>query len=242
MSQIKSSKDIEKLGTILSVWAHPDDETFTSGGLLHIAVNNGQKVICLTATKGEDGVQDSKWQGQDMGKIREQEMYKAAEVLGIHSHHWLGYRDGLCESADKQEAALKISKLINMYKPDTILTFGKDGITGHSDHCCVSCWVDDAIRDADTKPAVYHAVHTRTQFDDYLTKMDEKLNIFFNTDEPPVKDAVDCDICIELSVEALGSKLKALEAMTSQTEKMFEIFDQKFLEKAFTTEAFVRAR
>ncbi len=46
MKQIHNFEDIKKLGTILSVWAHPDDETFTCGGILATAVKNGQQVVC----------------------------------------------------------------------------------------------------------------------------------------------------------------------------------------------------
>lgn len=242
MKQIKTPQDIVELGTILSVWAHPDDETFTAGGLLYLASKNHQKVICVTATKGEDGIQDPKWSDGDLGSIREQEMHKAAEIIGIHEHHWLGYHDGLCENADKLEASKKVAKLIAQYRPDTILTFGKDGITGHSDHCCVSCWVDDAVEGIDTKPVIYHAVHTRGQFDNYLIEMDRQLNIFFNTDDPPIKPDAECDICVALPEVALNAKLQALESMTSQTERMFELFDKKYLKKAFITEAFVRPK
>jgi LmbE family N-acetylglucosaminyl deacetylase len=39
----KQAKMINSLGTIMSVWAHPDDETFTCAGIMRQAVNNGQK-------------------------------------------------------------------------------------------------------------------------------------------------------------------------------------------------------
>ena len=42
--KIKSSEDIKRLGTILFVGAHPDDETFTAAGIMAQAVKNGQKV------------------------------------------------------------------------------------------------------------------------------------------------------------------------------------------------------
>ena len=38
---------IAELGTILSVWAHPDDETYLAGGVMAAAVDAGQRVVCV---------------------------------------------------------------------------------------------------------------------------------------------------------------------------------------------------
>ena len=46
------------LGTVLSVWAHPDDETYLCGGLMADAVRRGNRVVCVTATRGELGSPD----------------------------------------------------------------------------------------------------------------------------------------------------------------------------------------
>src|SRR4249919_2707816 len=48
----------ELRGTILSVWAHPDDETYLAAGLMAAAVQAGQRVVCVTATRGELGSTD----------------------------------------------------------------------------------------------------------------------------------------------------------------------------------------
>ena len=43
------------LGTVLGVWAHPDDETYLTAGLMAQTVRRGDRVICVTATRGEEG-------------------------------------------------------------------------------------------------------------------------------------------------------------------------------------------
>jgi hypothetical protein len=43
------------LGTVLGIWAHPDDEAFLSAGLMAAARDVGQRVVCVTATLGEHG-------------------------------------------------------------------------------------------------------------------------------------------------------------------------------------------
>jgi LmbE family N-acetylglucosaminyl deacetylase len=46
---------ISALGTIMGIWVHPDDEAYLSGGLMALARANGQRVVCVTATRGELG-------------------------------------------------------------------------------------------------------------------------------------------------------------------------------------------
>ena len=59
----------------MGVWAHPDDETMSSAGIMLSAIKNGQRVICLTATKGEEGSQDEKkWPKSKLANIREKEL------------------------------------------------------------------------------------------------------------------------------------------------------------------------
>lgn len=237
---VRSSDDIQSLGTILSVWAHPDDETFTAAGVLMQAVANGQKVACITATKGEAGSQDlEKWPPETLGKVREKELQKALEVLGIKNHHFLGYIDGECEKIPAHEAAAQIEALIKKYKPDTILTFGPEGMTGHPDHCCASAWVSLAVNKMENRPKVYQVVHTTDQYEQYLKQMDEKMNIFFNIEKPNLVEPHDCDIYFDLPDELQKKKYQALKVMPSQMEIMMKLFSEDLICKALSLEAFV---
>ncbi len=236
-----SLKQIKGLGTILSVWAHPDDETFTSAGIMHVAAGNRQEVICVTATKGEAGLQNpDKWPAKELGKIRAKELKAALEVLGVERHFWLGFKDGCCEKKDSKGIA-KLADLIEKYQPDTILTFGRDGMTGHIDHCSVSGWVDEAVGISGLTPQIYHAVHTAEQYQSHIKYMDEELNIFFNIDEPVVLPEEDCDLLLKLDDNLKSIKLQALAQMPSQTWTMFNKFDEKFIGEALAYEAFILA-
>jgi LmbE family N-acetylglucosaminyl deacetylase len=48
----------EELGTTLSVWAHPDDESYLAGGVMAAAAGHGRRVVCVSATAGEHGTTD----------------------------------------------------------------------------------------------------------------------------------------------------------------------------------------
>ena len=96
-----TSTDVAELGTILGIWAHPDDEAYLSGGLMAMARDNGQRVVCVTATRGELGTPDPvAWPPDRLAAERTREMARCLAVLGVREHHWLGYRDGECAAAD----------------------------------------------------------------------------------------------------------------------------------------------
>ena len=62
--------DIRELGTILSVWAHPDDEAYLCGGIMAMATAAGSRVVCVTATRGELGVTDAlRWPPEQLPAI-----------------------------------------------------------------------------------------------------------------------------------------------------------------------------
>lgn len=237
---VRTKQDITKLGTIMGIWAHPDDETFTSAGIMAAALANGQKVICVTATKGEAGVQnEQKWPAEKLGDIRAKELQAAFELIGPITHIWLDCKDGLC-AKDTEHAKARIKSLIEEYRPDTILTFGKEGMTGHDDHRTVHLWAVEAATTARKRPTVYTSVQTLKQYHDYLKKMDEALNIYFNIDKPVLMQADDCDICFNLDSEMQAIKNRALLAMPSQMEQMFNSFGEEYVSKALSQEAFVK--
>lgn len=238
MQAIRTKDDVKKLGTILSVWAHPDDETYTCGGLMAVAIENGQTVACVTATRGEAGVQDeSRWPAKHLGRIREAELMAALNELGITNHHWLDYKDGCCCNVSEQEGGDRLVELINQYQPDTILTFGPDGLTGHPDHQTVSCWVDCATQGKSI--AVYHAVEEERSYEDFLREADKQFNIYFNIDKPPVRNLNDCEIGLILGGDIIIKKFNALKAMPSQTEVLLTNTPKEHLKRMLRHECFV---
>jgi LmbE family N-acetylglucosaminyl deacetylase len=232
---------ISGLGTILGVWAHPDDESFMVGGILNMAAANGQQVICVTATKGEQGIQDvSKWPAATLGEIREQELKESLEILGVQHHHQFDYGDSKCADVDETEAVSRIVELIEQYKPDTIITFPPDGLTGHPDHQAVSRWARQAAQQSDSKPQVYFAVQTQEAYDSFLRVMDEQFNVYFATDNPIFVPESECDILVKLQPEVAEKKATALKVQESQFTKVFESLGFKGVEFALGVEGLVK--
>lgn len=235
---IKTREDIKKLGTILGVWAHPDDDIFSMGMIMAAAAINDQRIECIIATRGEAGVQDeSRWPVEKLGQIRSDELAAAYEVLGHHHCHWLDYPDGGCADADHEEAIRVIARIIQSFQPDTILTFGPDGMTGHADHIAVSHWASEAVKQAGSSAKIYHSVNTPEQLK-ALERADKELDIFFNTEKPPVSEEGKCDIYLCNDNELCDKKLEALKLMPSQTEKLLTKFGDD-CKASFGCEAFV---
>jgi LmbE family N-acetylglucosaminyl deacetylase len=125
--------------TILAVFAHPDDETFLVGGTLAHYARNGARVELLCLTEGEGGVNAlSGAKGkQALSRIRRVELEQCCEVLGIDLVGVRHYPDGGLSAVSPLELALVIGRAIAQRRPDVVLTFGPEGLTGHPDHLAI---------------------------------------------------------------------------------------------------------
>ena len=141
------------LGTILSIWAHPDDETYLAGGVMAAAAAQGQRVVCVSASAGEHGTDDpATWPPDRLGQVRRWEAAAAMAVLGVDEHHHLGLPDGALAEHDRDGRA-RVGQLIDEVRPDTILTFGPDGRTFHPDHIAVAPLGHRGVGGAGLRPA-----------------------------------------------------------------------------------------
>ena len=62
---------MDRWGTLLLVWAHPDDDIYTSAGMMAAAAAAGDRVVDVTATRGEGGSMDEeRWPPATMGQVR----------------------------------------------------------------------------------------------------------------------------------------------------------------------------
>src|SRR5207245_1015642 len=92
------------LGSILGIWAHPDDETFFSGGVMAHAVRMGRRVVCVTATRGESSTLGANDSPDELATRREDELERSLSALGVTEHHWLDYEDGGLSRVPRNEA------------------------------------------------------------------------------------------------------------------------------------------
>jgi LmbE family N-acetylglucosaminyl deacetylase len=122
----------------------------------------GENVILICATRGEAGESGdpSHDSPEALGNAREAELRTAMKVLNVDDVRFLGYRDsGMEGSAEAQnpqafvqasvaDAAARLVPLIREIRPDTIVTFGEDGVYGHPDHIHLHHVVKRAVVEA----------------------------------------------------------------------------------------------
>ncbi len=136
---------------LLAVLAHPDDETFGTGGTLALYARRGAAVYLVCATRGEAGEMDEGLL-QDFDSAadrRTAELRCAALTLGLAGLHFLNYRDsGMPGSPDNrhpralaaqpvEQVAAEVAHYIRLLKPQVVITFDPLGGYGHPDHIAV---------------------------------------------------------------------------------------------------------
>ena len=226
------------LGTILGVWAHPDDETYLSSGLMAQAVRDGRRVVCVTATRGEGGSWDEqRWPSSTLGAVREQELLRCLAVLGVTEHVFLDLPDVDMDTPLPADGAARVVEIMRDVRPDTVLTFGPEGMTGHAGHQSVSAWATAAFHAvAPSGARLYYAVDAR----DLGGTFEEEL-IAMGAVKPgvmPVRDDDDIDLRLDLPPELLDLKMRAFAEQESQSAGMIETFGADRIRFMMSAECF----
>src|SRR3954468_13246788 len=135
MLAVPFASPAQSRGPIVAVFAHPDDERVI-GPLLSRLAREGRETHLLIATDGPKGGRDFSHlaAGTELANARVAEATCAASRLGVRQLHLLGLPDGALASFE-QLAQLE-SKLIAIFdslRPAAIITFGREGGTGHPD-------------------------------------------------------------------------------------------------------------
>lgn len=172
--------------TVLTILAHPDDESFGFAGTMATLADRGVAVTLVCATRGEVGeiLVEGIASRDNLGELRERELREAMAIVGVRDIRFLGYRDsgmaGTEENADPRafvnadhEAVVTVLvAMIAELRPDAVTTFGPDGIYGHPDHIKAHEVTAAAVnRAAETglweTPALYYAAASRERIREF---------------------------------------------------------------------------
>ena len=229
---------LHELGTVLGIWAHPDDETYLTAGLMAQAVRDGRRVVCVTATRGEGGSMDEeRWPSATMGEVREAELMRCFEILGVVEHHWLDLPDVDMDTPLPEAGYAKVRAIMEDVQPDTVLTFGPDGMTGHVAHMSVCEWATRALNEVGKPGAqVHHATNTQEWADEFVP-IYNRFDIF-RPGTPPVTPQDELSIDFTLPADLLELKLQAIEAHVSQVGAMVDAFGEDIFRRAMKAEYF----
>jgi LmbE family N-acetylglucosaminyl deacetylase len=126
--------------TVAGVFAHPDDETWSMGGLLALLVPAGARGAVWTATRGEAGeiAEGSGATPETLGEVREREERTALGLAGAIEVEFGGLYDGEVARADQDALVRSIAAFLDRARPDVVVTMEPGGVTAHPDHMAVS--------------------------------------------------------------------------------------------------------
>ena len=227
------------IGTLLGVWAHPDDEAYLSSGLMSCVSDAGGRVVVVTATRGELGTDDpTAWPAERLGPLREEELRAGLAAVGVHEHRWLGHADGSLSTVPVEHGAREVARVIDTVRPDVVVTFGPDGMTGHGDHRAVSAWVTSAWHRTGQHAELWYATLT-PEFHAEWGHLNDRVGLW--TGAPPVTAAADLALQVRLSGSRLARKHRALRAHRSQTRPLEDLVGAETYRRWWSTESFVAA-
>jgi N-acetylglucosamine malate deacetylase 2 len=159
--------------SLMVIVAHPGDEAFGFGGAIAGAAAEGAYVVVVCVTRGwfDPRLADKppapggknrdlklgqiNWRNLDT--VREDELRRSVAVLGVRVVRMLDYAEGDLDRADFDHLVGRIVEPIRMHRPEVILSFGPDGITGDTDHIVLSRAVRAAYQRA-AEPLAYESV------------------------------------------------------------------------------------
>lgn len=150
--------------SVVAVFAHPDDESLACGATLARLADLGASVVLLCATHGERGfvADPALAAGDDVGRIRTEELKAAARVLGLGEVLVLDHPDGNVRWADGARLETEIASVIRRYHADAVITFDDDGLYWHVDHVGVHEHVENAVASlGQAAPALYYVTMAR---------------------------------------------------------------------------------
>jgi N-acetyl-1-D-myo-inositol-2-amino-2-deoxy-alpha-D-glucopyranoside deacetylase len=138
---------------LLLVHAHPDDECFSTGGVIARSIAEARRVDLVTCTGGEEGeIHDPDLDPDEakprLREIRREELECSVRALGNGKLrlHLLGYRDsGMIGTpsneradvfwrADLDEAIGRLVKVVREARPAVMVSYDENGNYGHPDH------------------------------------------------------------------------------------------------------------
>jgi LmbE family N-acetylglucosaminyl deacetylase len=215
---------VARLGTTVCVWAHPDDESYLGGGLLAALRAAGRRAVVVTATLGEAGLAGpvARPRHHEPPPLsRREELAAALRRLGVTEHRRLPFADGGCAAVEPAAGAAAVREVLAAVRPDTVVTFGPDGFTGHPDHVAVGEWTRAALRDLSWDGRLLHPVLTAADRE-AGRDVAEPLGVH-DLGEPRICRPEELAVRLELAGDLLATKVAALRAHRSQTAALLEI-------------------
>ena len=185
--------------TLMTVHAHPDDETIGTGGVMAKYAAEGIRVVCVTCTGGEHGEivvpeMDTPDNHAVLGDIRAEELRRALGKLGNVESRKLGYVDsgmmGTPENdapesfwqADFDAAVERLLAIVREVRPQVMVSYNDFGGYGHPDHIRAAlinkaAFERSVAEDGDAAPVKLYETNTNFRRNDAIQKRAEERGL-----------------------------------------------------------------
>jgi LmbE family N-acetylglucosaminyl deacetylase len=136
-------------GSVMAIFAHPDDAEIAAGGTLARFAEAGRDVHLLVLTNGDRGSLDTRTDREELARIRAQEAEAAGRVLGVSTIRVLDTPDGELENSPAVRAA--VVRAIRELRPAIVLScdptmwFFSNRYINHADHRTAGAVAVDSV-------------------------------------------------------------------------------------------------
>lgn len=234
---------------VACVFAHPDDDTYGVGGSLAAHAEDDLELTVIMTTSGEAGqiADPSLATRATLAAVREVEDRESWSALGLEpTIQFLHYPDGGVAEVPQEALVAVYLGILQEARPDVVVTFGPDGITGHADHVAVGAAATAAFHAARASGAdgfarLLHVCIPRSRLDRFNELLRERGMPPMDPTQPfqprgvadeKVGVLVDCSAVYERKLEAL----RRHRTQAEMQDVPFEVWRE-----VLATEAFVLA-
>ncbi|MEO8477252.1 MAG: PIG-L family deacetylase [Actinomycetota bacterium] len=152
---------------LAAVVAHPDDDTFGCAGTVALHADDPDlRFVLIHVTSGEAGrIADPALATREtLGEVREEEDRRSWVALGRtpDRHEFFRYPDHRVRDEPFDELVDRLAMVLQAERPDVVITFGPDGITGHPDHIATGKAATEAfhrVRERDPGQGLRRLLH-----------------------------------------------------------------------------------
>lgn len=131
-----------------------------------------------------------------------------------------------------------MAELIEEIRPDTVVTFGPDGLTGHTDHNAVSGWVTAAWNRTGKRCRLWYATLT-PEFHQEWSAVNSEVGLWMEGATPPSDEASGLTFAVHCDERTLSRKFAALQAHSSQTTELIRILGPERYRRWWSKEYFI---
>jgi LmbE family N-acetylglucosaminyl deacetylase len=230
---------------VLYIYPHPDDESFGPVTVMYKQRREGHEVYLLTLTRG--GATKQRYQYdysiEQMGKVRYNEMQEVKRVLGLTDMTVLDLPDSGLKDMNPIEIENVIKDHITKIKPDVVVSYNVDGVSGFQDHLVTHAVVKRVYCELKRHNPDYLkrlALYTLREVNDIggdfnlKTSSDDEIDCEIKVDEVDKEKGLEALRCYKTYIPVI----EKTEVMSRVGEpEYFEFFDENYT--SFATDLFV---